>query len=214
MSKARCMALGKAVGAKALDLLEHPLGELEIIAPPHHAADEPFVINTNTLRVLEGRHGPSKLVGLTRREAGGDNRHAHRLLLEERNSERAAENLFEFVRIAMLRGGAWINRLLEIPTPAQIGMDHIALDWTGADDRNLHNQVVELARPKARQHRHLRPAFDLEHAEGPGRPRKILNRLMSSAGSIRSSASQPKTGTTYETVVLVLKLPEILCAFD
>ena len=43
-------------------------------------------------------------------------------------------------------------------------MDHVALDRPGPDDRHLDHQVVELARPQARQHVHLRPALDLEHA--------------------------------------------------
>ncbi len=45
-------------------------------------------------------------------------------------------------------------------------MHHVALDRAGADDRDLHHQVVEIARLEARQHAHLRPAFHLEHADG------------------------------------------------
>ena len=44
-------------------------------------------------------------------------------------------------------------------------MDHVALDRARPDDRDLDHEVVEAARLQPRQHVHLRPAFDLEHAE-------------------------------------------------
>ena len=44
-------------------------------------------------------------------------------------------------------------------------MHHVPLDRSRANDRNFHDQVVELARPQARQHVHLRPALDLENAD-------------------------------------------------
>ena len=44
-------------------------------------------------------------------------------------------------------------------------MDHVALDRPRPDDRDLDDQVVEAARLQPRQHVHLRPALDLEHAE-------------------------------------------------
>ena len=47
-------------------------------------------------------------------------------------------------------------------------MNHVALDRAGADDGDFDHQIVKLSRPQARKHRHLRPAFDLEHADGVG----------------------------------------------
>ena len=47
-------------------------------------------------------------------------------------------------------------------------MDHVALDRPGADDRHLDDEVVEIRRPEPRQHRHLRAALDLEHADRVG----------------------------------------------
>jgi hypothetical protein len=44
-------------------------------------------------------------------------------------------------------------------------MDHVALDRAWPHDRHLDHQVVEGSRFDARQHRHLRPALDLESAE-------------------------------------------------
>ena len=44
-------------------------------------------------------------------------------------------------------------------------MDHVALDRPRANDRNFDDEIVEAAWAKAREHVHLRPALDLEHAE-------------------------------------------------
>ena len=54
-------------------------------------------------------------------------------------------------------------------------MDHVALDRPGPDDRHLDDEVVELARPEARQHGHLRPALDLEDAEGIGAAEHVVD---------------------------------------
>ncbi len=45
-------------------------------------------------------------------------------------------------------------------------MHHVALDRAWPDDRDFDDQVVEIARLQAWQHRNLRPRFDLEHAHG------------------------------------------------
>ena len=50
-------------------------------------------------------------------------------------------------------------------TAAQIGMDHIALDRAGPHDRDFDDEIVEALRRHARQHRHLRAAFDLKDAD-------------------------------------------------
>ena len=47
-------------------------------------------------------------------------------------------------------------------------MYHIALDRAGPDDRHLDDQIIEGARLDARQHRHLRAAFNLEDPERVG----------------------------------------------
>jgi hypothetical protein len=47
-------------------------------------------------------------------------------------------------------------------------MHHAALNGPGPHDRHLDHQVFVTARLQARQHRHLRPALDLEHADGVG----------------------------------------------
>ena len=47
-------------------------------------------------------------------------------------------------------------------------MHHVALDRAGANDRHLNNDIVECPRFEPRQHRHLRPRFDLERAQRVG----------------------------------------------
>ncbi len=47
-------------------------------------------------------------------------------------------------------------------------MHHAALYGPGPHDGDLDHQVFVAARLQARQHRHLRPALDLEHADGVG----------------------------------------------
>ena len=45
-------------------------------------------------------------------------------------------------------------------------MDRIALDRTGADDRHLHDQIVETARLRLPERLLLRARFDLEEPDG------------------------------------------------
>ena len=69
---------------------------------------------------------------------------------------------------AMLgRGGGVGDRLLA-PFAPEVGMDHVALDRPGPDDRHLDDQVVEALGAEPGQHVHLRPALDLEDAEAVG----------------------------------------------
>ena len=49
-------------------------------------------------------------------------------------------------------------------------MHHVALDRAGAHDRDLDDQIVKGFGFDARQHRHLRARFDLEHTDCVGLP--------------------------------------------
>ena len=44
-------------------------------------------------------------------------------------------------------------------------MHHIALNGAGPDDGDFDDKIVEASRAQARQHRHLRAALHLEHAD-------------------------------------------------
>ena len=57
-------------------------------------------------------------------------------------------------------------------------MDHAALDGPGPHDGHLDHQVVEPARLQSRQHRHLGPALDLEHAHGVGTADHVVGFLV------------------------------------
>ena len=101
--KAGGMAFRKAVLAEPLDLAEAALGEVARIAASGHAFDELVAEIFDGADAAERCHGAAQLVGFGRREAGGDDRDAHRLLLEQRHAQRLAEHAFEFVRRSMTR---------------------------------------------------------------------------------------------------------------
>ena len=54
-------------------------------------------------------------------------------------------------------------------------MDHAALDGAGPHDRHLDDEVVVLPGFQTRQHRHLRPALDLEHADRIGLAQHVVD---------------------------------------
>ena len=129
-------------------------------APARHALAQLHLhLGHSPLAALEAERTP-QLLRLAAREAGGDHRHAQELLLEQRHAERARENGLERrVGIAHLLAAA--------PSP-DVGMHHVADDRAGADDRDLHDQVVEPLRVNAWQRRHLCATLDLEHADRVG----------------------------------------------
>ena len=59
-----------------------------------------------------------------------------------------------------------VGHRLEPLAAAQVGMDRVTLDRTGADDRHLHDQVVEAARLRLPQRLLLGAQLDLEEPDG------------------------------------------------
>ena len=92
-----------------------------------------------------------------------------RLFLEERDAVGVLQDGPELVRVPV-RGGGEHDGVPAL-APAQVGVDHVPLDRPGPHDRDLDHEVVELLGLQAGQHRHLRPALDLENADGI-RPRE------------------------------------------
>ena len=96
-------------------------------------------------------------------------------------------------------GGRIVDRLHAVAA-AQIGMDHVALDRPGPDDRDLDHQIVEFFGLEPRQHAHLGAALDLEHADRIGlatacrRPR--VARPGSSASVIGARRVAARSGRT------------------
>ncbi len=134
------------VGGLAGDpALGHPVAQLRLQL--RHALD----------RAL-GAHRAPQLLRLAAREPRRHHRDLHQLLLEQRHAEGAFEHRFEVgVRVD--------DRLAPLP-PVEVRVHHLADDRAGADDRHLDDEVVEARRAHARQRRHLRPALDLEDADG------------------------------------------------
>jgi hypothetical protein len=165
--EARRVGLWETVLAEAFDLAEAPLGEVAGIAAGRHSLDQLFTELMDHADPAEGGHGAPKPVGLGRREAGGDDGDPHRLLLEEWHPEGLPQHLAELFRRVL-------DRLLAVAA-TQIGMDHVALNRTGTDDGHLDHQVVEALRFHARQEVHLRPALDLEDADGIGPAQHVVN---------------------------------------
>ncbi len=154
------VAFGEAIGAETLQLAEGLLGELLIVAPGDHAADQLVPEMADPAGVLEGGHGAAQLVGLAGGKAGAFNGHPHGLFLEQRHAQSLAQHLLQL--------GLGKDHGLLALAPAQIGVDHVALDRARAHDRHLDHQVVEGAGLDAGQHGHLRPALDLEDPESVG----------------------------------------------
>ena len=166
--KAGRVALWEAVFAEALDLLEDALGVIRLVTLGHHAADQPFMERTEAALALPRGHRAAQAVGFTGREIGRQDRQLHHLLLKDRHAQRAAQRPFD------LRLGV-VDRLLA-RTAAQVGVHHAALDRAGPHDGHLDHQVVEAARPQARQHVHLGPALDLKGADRIAPAQHVVDR--------------------------------------
>ncbi len=160
LGEAGGVAFGEAVGAEPLDLAEGALGERPLEPVHHHAVDQLVLEVRHAAGDLEGRHRPAQLVRLVRAEAAALDRHLHRLFLEQRHAQRLPQHPAQ----AVLRV---LDRFQPLP-PTQVWMHHVALDRPRPHDRHLDHQVVQAARLQPRQHRHLRPALDLERAQRVG----------------------------------------------
>jgi len=119
----------------------------------------------NVAGVAERGHGAAQSVSFVGREFRRRDRNLHRLFLKQRHSKRAFEHVFQFVRRSMGGGRRGVVFLLDPVAAAQVWMHHIALDRPRPHDRHFDDEVVKTLRLQARQHRHLRTAFDLEHAD-------------------------------------------------
>ena len=148
------MAFGESVGAETFELLEGALRKFLVIAVVDHSADQLVPELVHAPRELESRHGAAQLVRLGRGKSCRDHCHLHGLFLKQGHTQGLAENLFKL-------GLREYDRLLAF-APAQVRMDHVALDGTGPDNRDFDHKVIETFRGHARQHRHLGAAFDLE----------------------------------------------------
>jgi hypothetical protein len=175
------MALGKAIAAEALDLVEAALGELFRIAAPGHA---PTIFSSNNGMVPTLRN-----VAIARRSwlASAEVNSAATMASASPVPERAerpgsCRAPFSVRRPSISGGPARDRRPSQSSAPPQIGMDHIALDRPRPDDRDLDDEIVKFARAQAWQHVHLRAAFHLKDADAVALAEHIVDVALLLAG--------------------------------
>jgi hypothetical protein len=153
----RRVRLGEAVVGEAFEHMEEAVGVLARDAVMHHSIHKPWIKFGHPLARALVTHRAPQAIGLAGAEPRRFHRHAHPLLLKERDAQRAFQDRLKlFMRI---------GDLFETVAAPQERMDHIALDRAGPNDRHLHDDVVEAPRLEAREHRHLRARLDLEDAD-------------------------------------------------
>ena len=133
----------------------------------HAGAEFGFDFFHAGLRAFES-HGAAQFFGFASGEVGGDHGEAQQLFLKKRNAERALQHGFE--------RGMGIGDFFASLAALQKWIHHLADDGAGADDRDLHHDVVKLLRTQARQARHLRAAFHLKQAHGVGLLQRGIDR--------------------------------------
>ncbi len=126
--EARRVALGKAVGGEALDLLEAALGEIARVAAPDHALHDlvrKFTIWPLCRKVAMARRRPSASCGS---KPAAVMAICIGVLLEQGHAVGPLEHALEFVRRPVRgMGGGILDGLQPLPA-AQVRMDHVALD--------------------------------------------------------------------------------------
>src|SRR5262245_56838134 len=133
-----------------------------------HPIDEFLAKRINGADAFESGHGAAEPIGFGRSEFRCHDWNTHDMFLEQRHAERFVQYLLEFIGFAMFGRWRWKHDFLESLPASQIGMHHVALNRTRANDRNFDDEIVEFGRPQPRQHRHLSATFDLEYPDGVG----------------------------------------------
>ena len=113
------------------------------------AVGEALVQPLHALVAALGAHRLAEHVGLAGAEAAHVDGHLHELLLEQRHAERLLQR--------PLQQRVQVGELLQAVAAPDVGVHRPALDRAGTDERHLHDEVVELARPQPRERGHLRP---------------------------------------------------------
>ena len=151
------MGAAESVDRKSLHRRKQLVGDLARHSVRQAAVDE-LVFERRHLDPVEvACHRPAEAIRATWRHARDIHRDLDDLLLVEDHPERVLEDRLE----QRVRVGDDLTTLLA----TDVGMDRVALDRSGPDDRHLDDQVVERLRPGAWQGLHLRPGLDLEHAD-------------------------------------------------
>ena len=176
------MALRKTVFAEALDLLEDTLCKVQAVAPVGHALDQAASVFFDAALALPRGHGAAQAIGFGAVKTGRDHGNFHHLFLEDRDAQRALQGLLQTRRfvLVLMRGALVFDGQPLAPALArlEVGMHHATHNRPRPHDGDFDHQVVEGGGLQARQHRHLRAAFDLEHAHGVGAADHLVGRLV------------------------------------
>ena len=132
----RCVALREAETREPRDTPK----ELFCIFSRHlshrdAAIDEAGMELLHLRRRAPRAHRTAEAVGLRRREARHLDRDPHHLLLVEDDAERIAQDRLE--------GRMQVGHRLQALAAAEVGVDGVPLDRSRANDRDLHDEVVE-----------------------------------------------------------------------
>ena len=191
--KAGRVALRKAVFAKPFNLLEQAVGKFLRVAVRHHRTHQALVKMVHAAPAFPGGHGAAQAVGLATAEVRSGHGDLHHLFLEYGYAQGALQHF--------LQCRAGVLHRLRVGARLQIRMDHAALNRAGPHDGHLHHQVVIAARLQARQHAHLRPALDLEHAHGVGAANHVVGRRVFGRNVLQAHGFSPPLADQIQTAV-------------
>ena len=198
--KARSVGLRETVVSKALDLIEDPLGEFRQITALGHARLQAAFEAFQPSPPLPGCHGPAQMIRFARRKACRHHGDLHDLFLENGDPERSLQHPRDL--------GTGIGDGILAVAPPEIGMNHVALDGPRPDDRHLDDQIVIAPGPEARQHRHLRPGFDLEHPHRIGFADHVVDRRILRRKAGHGVLAAVKTADQFETAANCAQHPQ------
>ena len=199
--KAVGVAFRKAVFAEALDLIEEAFGKCPLIAVAQHAGHELVAMRLQAALFLPRRHVTAQPVGTFSGVIGRDHGQFHHLLLKDGDTQRASQRLGQtrlLTRHVVFRALVFDRQAPPRPfARLQIRVHHAAADGPGPHDGDFDHQVVERGGLQARQHAHLRAAFDLEGAHGVGAPDHLVG---SRAFALNIGAAERLAAPTFDHV--------------
>ena len=135
-----------------------------------HAGVELLAQRFDALEPALRPHRATQQVGVLSRALADGHRHLHELLLEHRDAEGALQRRHEL--------GVQVRDLLLPELAAHERVHGPALDRPRPHQRDLHDEVVELARLQARQQPHLGARLHLEDADRVGAAEHVVDRRL------------------------------------
>ena len=134
------MGLGETIQSERADgLNDGILHHARDAIAGHACAQFDFNLGHAFLGAFEAE-GAAQLLGFAAAELRGDHGDAQELLLKQRDAQRALEHGFE----QRVQAGDFFLALAAV----QIRVEHLTHNRAGADDGDLHDEVVELGRTK------------------------------------------------------------------